>query len=141
MDTTTFKMNFDGCSKGNPGKSGAGAVIYDNLNNEIWYNSVYVGDNTTNNVAEYFGCILGLEECIKLEIKNLIIEGDSQLIIKQLLGEYTVKSESMIPLYEKATTLLKFFDNIEIKHVYRKFNKRADELSNLGLLKSNLIKK
>jgi ribonuclease HI len=135
MDTTTFKMNFDGCSKGNPGNSGAGAVIYNNLNNEIWNNSVYVGDNTTNNVAEYLGCILGLEQCVNLEIKNLIIEGDSQLIIKQLLGEYKVKSETMIPLYEKATTLLRFFDNIEIKHVYRKFNKRADELSNLGLLK------
>ena len=135
MDITTFKMNFDGCSKGNPGNSGAGAVIYNNLNNEIWNNSVYVGDNTTNNVAEYLGCILGLEQCVNLEIKNLIIEGDSQLIIKQLLGEYKVKSETMIPLYEKATTLLKFFDNIEIKHVYRKFNKRADELSNLGLLK------
>ena len=135
MDITTFKMNFDGCSKGNPGNSGAGAVIYNNLNNEIWNNSVYVGDNTTNNVAEYLGCILGLEQCVNLEIKNLIIEGDSQLIIKQLLGEYKVKSETMIPLYEKATTLLKFFDNIEIKHIYRKFNKRADELSNLGLLK------
>jgi ribonuclease HI len=130
-----YEMYFDGCSKGNPGLSGAGAVIYKN-GQEIWSNSYFVSNSATNNVAEYFGLIRGLKRAIKMKINSLIIKGDSQLIIKQMKGEYQVKSESMIELYNIAKELENQFENISYEHVYRKYNKRADYLSNEGLLKS-----
>ena len=131
-----YEMNFDGCSKGNPGLSGAGSVIYKN-EEEIWANSYFISDSATNNVAEYFGLIRGLKRAIKMNIRSLIIKGDSQLIIKQMKGEYQVKSESMIELYNIAKELETQFENISYEHVYRKYNKRADQLSNEGLLKND----
>lgn len=131
-----YEMYFDGCSKGNPGLSGAGAVIYKN-GEEIWANSYFVSDSATNNVAEYFGLIRGLKRAIKMNIHSLKIKGDSQLIIKQMTGQYQVKSESMIELYEIAKKMEEEFENISYEHVYRKYNKRADQLSNEGLLKND----
>jgi ribonuclease HI len=131
-----YEMYFDGCSKGNPGLSGAGSVIYKN-EEEIWANSYFISDSATNNVAEYFGLIRGLKRAIKMNIRSLIIKGDSQLIIKQMKGEYQVKSESMIELYNIAKELETQFENISYEHVYRKYNKRADQLSNEGLLKND----
>jgi ribonuclease HI len=128
-----YEMYFDGCSKGNPGLSGAGAVIYKN-GEEIWSNSYFVSDSATNNVAEYFGLIRGLKRAIKMNIRHLIVKGDSQLIIKQMTGQYQVKSESMIKLYNIAKELETQFENISYEHVYRKFNKRADQLSNEGII-------
>lgn len=129
-----YEMYFDGCSKGNPGLAGAGAVIYKN-GIEIWANSYFVDDMATNNVAEYFGLIRGLKRAIKMNIDVLIVKGDSQLIIKQMTGQYQVKSESMIELYNIAKEFEKQFENIIYSHVYRKCNKRADQLSNEGILK------
>jgi ribonuclease HI len=129
-----YEMYFDGCSKGNPGLSGAGAVIYKN-GEEIWANSYFVSDNATNNVSEYFGLIRGLKRAIKMNIHCLIVKGDSLLIIKQMTGKYKVKSESMIELYNIAKKMEEEFENISYEHVYRKYNKRADELSNEGILK------
>lgn len=131
-----YEMYFDGCSKGNPGLSGAGSVIYKN-GEEIWANSYFVSDSATNNVAEYFGLIRGLKRALKMNIRSLIIKGDSQLIIKQMKGEYQVKSECMIELYNIAKELETQFENISYEHVYRKYNKRADQLSNEGLLKND----
>lgn len=125
---------FDGCCKGNPGPGGAGAVLYkDGI--EVWSNCSFVGKNVTNNIAEYTGLILGLNQAIKLGIKNLTVNGDSQLAIKQMTGIYKVNSENLIELYKTAKQLEKSFEIISYNHVYRKDNKRADELSNDGLLK------
>lgn len=133
-ENNIYEMYFDGCSKGNPGLSGAGAVIYEN-EEEIWANSYFVSDNATNNVAEYFGLIRGLKRASKMNICSLIVKGDSQLIIKQMTGKYQVKSESMIELYEIAKKIEENFETINYQHVYRKYNKRADQLSNEGILK------
>lgn len=127
-----YKLQFDGCSKSNPGIAGAGAVIY-KFSEEISNKIKFVGNNSTNNVAEYTGLIIGLEEAITLGIKTLLVEGDSMLVIKQMKGEYKVKSSNLIDLYNKANELSKKFDNIYFKHIYRVNNKRADELSNLAL--------
>ena len=129
---TEYLMQFDGCSKGNPGKAGSGAVIYKNKN-EIWGKSLFIGNKNTNNEAEYIGLIIGLEEAINMEIKDLHVEGDSLLVIKQMKGEYKVKSENLIKLYEKAKTLENQFTIVSYNHVYRDKNKRADELSNMAL--------
>jgi len=129
-----YVLFFDGCSKGNPGAAGAGAVIYHN-DIEIWSDSIFVGKRETNNVAEYSGLICGLEEAVRQNIKQLSVKGDSELVIKQVNGVYKVKSPSMIPLYTRVKELQKNFERIEFVHVYRDKNKRADELSNDGLAK------
>ena len=132
-----YKLQFDGCSKANPGIAGAGAVIY-KLNQEISSKIKFVGNNSTNNAAEYTGLIIGLKEAILLGIKTLLVEGDSMLVIKQMNGEYKVKSTNLIDLYNEANDLSKNFENICFKHIYRENNKRADELSNLAISKDYL---
>jgi ribonuclease HI len=130
-----YIMYFDGCSKGNPGESGAGAVIYKN-NEEIWSRSVFVGEKSTNNAAEYTGLLIGLNEAVKLGIKILHVKGDSLLVIKQMKNEYKINSKSMKEYYKLARDLSNKFDSIIFTHVYREFNKRADDLSNQGLCKN-----
>jgi ribonuclease HI len=128
-----FKLQFDGCSKSNPGLAGAGAVIYNVTNYEIWNGSEFVGTNVTNNHAEYMGLIIGLKQAKEMKIKQLIVEGDSMLVIKQMKGEYKVKALHLIELYNEAKLLAKGFDCIYYKHIYRNNNKRADELSNIAV--------
>jgi ribonuclease HI len=129
-----YKLNFDGCSKGNPGLSGAGAVIYHH-NKEIWYSDFFVGEKFTNNHAEYAGLILGLQQAKEMGIKLLKVEGDSELVINQMKGVYKCKSINLIDLYDKAKELERFFEKIHYCHVFRNKNKRADELSNFAINK------
>jgi ribonuclease HI len=129
-----FVMNFDGCSKGNPGIAGAGSVIY-NDGKEIWSESFFVGENATNNHAEYAGLILGLQQAVEIGIKRLLIKGDSQLVINHMNGTYQCKSPNLIDLYNRAKELEKKFDEIFYEHVLRNLNKRADQLSNEGIKK------
>ena len=128
----TYSLNFDGCSKGNPGKAGAGAVIYKN-NIEIFSISIFVGIKETNNVAEYTGLLIGLQEAVKLGIKKIAVKGDSLLVIKQMKGEYQVKAPALVKLFQAAKQLAGQFTEITFTHVYRNDNKRADQLSNEGL--------
>ena len=132
IKTFEFRLQFDGCSKGNPGLSGAGAVIYQG-SEEIWASSLFIGEKITNNFAEYSGLILGLEQAIKMNIKVLMVEGDSMLVINQVTGLYKVKSESLLNLYKKAKELEGQFDEIYFAHIYRNKNSRADELSNIAI--------
>ena len=128
-----YKIMFDGCCKGNPGPAGAGAVLYEN-GEEIWCVSYYVGEKETNNVAEYNGLILGLQKAKELNIKRILIQGDSLLVIKQMNQEYKVSAPSLQKLYVSAYTITKDFDSIVYEHIAREKNKRADQLANLGLL-------
>ncbi len=134
----TYKLEFDGCSKGNPGRSGAGAVLYEG-SREIWADAKYVGDKETNNVAEYTGLIMGLHEARRRNISRLLVRGDSELIIKQMNGQYAVKSENIRHYHQAAKDLANQFNWIEFRHVYRKDNARADELSNKGLLANPVV--
>lgn len=131
-NNVSYTMYFDGCSKGNPGKAGAGAVIYENYN-EMVSKSVYVGERETNNVAEYNGLLLGMTLAIQEKIRVLTVKGDSKLVIKQMRGEYQVKSADMMSLYLRAKELETYFDKIEYIHIYRHLNTRADTLSNEGV--------
>lgn len=130
-DLSKYTLNFDGCSKSNPGHAGIGAVIYKN-GQEIWHCSKYIGKKT-NNQSEYSSLILGLQGAINLGINELQVFGDSLLVIKQINGIYKVKNEGLIELYETANKLKQCFNHITFEHVYRTENKRADELANLGL--------
>jgi len=131
----TYKLAFDGCSKGNPGRAGAGAVIYEGTT-EIWSDARYVGDKETNNVAEYTGLIMGLHEALRRNIARLLVQGDSELVIKQMKGIYAVKSDNIKNYHDTAKGLAAQFKWIEFRHVYRNDNKRADELSNQGLIRN-----
>ena len=126
---------FDGCSKGNPGPSGAGAVIYHN-GTEVWSDSAYVGKKETNNYAEYQGLLMGLNAAKKLNVTHLNVFGDSKLVISHMLGVYQVKSENLLECYQQCKQHTKHFAHIDFHHVYRNKNERADQLSNDGLLKA-----
>lgn len=124
-----FVLRFDGCSKGNPGLAGAGAVIYYN-EKEIWTGSQFIGHNESNNYAEYMGLIIGLKKAVRFGIVDLDVEGDSMVVIKQMNGEYKVNSKNLIDLHKQAKELTLNFETITFNHIYREFNKRADELCN-----------
>jgi ribonuclease HI len=124
-----YLLQFDGCSKGNPGMAAAGAVLYKN-ETEIWSGGKFLGYNETNNYAEYMGLIIGLSKAIEFNISDLIVEGDSMLIIKQMTGKNQVKSNNISELHKLAMQLKLKFSNITFNHIYRENNKRADELCN-----------
>ena len=133
----TYTLFFDGCSKGNPGLAGAGAVVYKNQI-EIYTQSSFVGVKESNNVAEYHGLLMGLEyvacKLSKNGINCLHVKGDSMLVLKHMKGEYKVCSPRLKPLFVRAKILEKRIGNVIYEHVYRENNKRADELANQGLL-------
>ncbi|CAJ1958242.1 unnamed protein product [Cylindrotheca closterium] len=126
-----YLLRFDGGSRGNPGVAGAGMVIYDDQGNEIWNGWKFHSESATNNVAEYSGLLWGLKcACSSLGITQLIAEGDSQLIVKQLNGEYRVK-DAMLKKYHKACVdVAGNFEYFEIRHIPRAENSRADWLAN-----------
>lgn len=130
-----FLLRFDGCSKGNPGKAAAGAVIYQN-EQEIWTGSRLVGCNQTNNYAEYMGLIMGLNKAIELNITDLHVEGDSMLVIKQMTGKNKVNSPNLIELHKLAMQMKSRFQTITFEHIYRDKNIRADELCNIEIKKT-----
>ena len=118
--------------QGNPGKAGAGAVIYKD-DEEIWSDSLYVGHKHTNNYAEYKGLAMGLKKALNLNIPVLSVKGDSMLAIKQLNGQYKVKSKMLKPIYDECKQYLRQFKSIKLEHVYRHLNCRADQLANDAL--------
>jgi ribonuclease HI len=128
-----FKLQFDGCSKGNPGLAGAGAVIY-KYGKEIWDDDLFVGTNATNNYAEYSGLILGLQQAVELNIKVIQVEGDSLLVINQMTGKYKCNSQNLLEIHSKAKELASKFDNINFVHIFRNKNERADGLSNNAVI-------
>lgn len=123
----------DGGSRGNPGPSGAGAAIFKG-DTEIGTVSKFLGIRT-NNWAEYEALILALETTHKLLggpiTSKVTVKMDSELIIKQMRGEYKVKNPDMKVKHQRVKELiLESFPNIEFVHVRREYNKRADELAN-----------
>lgn len=94
--------------------------------------SAYLG-HTTNNVAEYEGLLMGLEALLQLGKKSVRIQSDSQLLVRQLNGEYRVKDEKLKRLFQKAVTLLRQFEAYRILHVPRELNRLADRLANQGI--------
>jgi len=130
--TKIYKLMFDGGSRGNPGLCGAGYVIYKN-GKEITKSGKVVSERNTNNYAEYMGLLLGLHDAIKSGIKELIIEGDSKLVINQLNGSYKCKSYNLMPLIERAKEYLSKLSNYTLKHIPRDENSVADGLANIAM--------
>jgi ribonuclease HI len=127
----SFTLYFDGCSKGNPGRAGAGYVLY-NGTTKVKERAIFVGEKETNNVAEYTGLLVGLLESLQYT-NELVVKGDSELVIKQMRGEYKTKHPRMIELNEKVKKIEAEYEYVSYIHVERKYNKEADLLSNQGL--------
>ena len=125
-------MNFDGGSKNNPGHAGAGYLIRNQKKDIIFKSGVYLGINTSNR-AEYSGLVYGLKTALTLGVKKLDVIGDSQLVIKQLKGEYQVRKEELKPYYAEAKDLISKFELVTLNWVRREENSEADELANQGI--------
>lgn len=127
-----FRVEFDGGSRGNPGPAGCGAVVRDGDGQELITYGQYVG-RATNNVAEYHGLIAGLTKALELNARRVHVFGDSELIVRQMQGQYKVKNAGLKPLYDRARALADSFESIRFTHVPREQNKLADRLSNLAI--------
>ncbi|HEX8523179.1 MAG TPA: ribonuclease HI family protein [Tepidisphaeraceae bacterium] len=128
----TVTLEFDGGSRGNPGPAGIGVVVRAQDGTSLVTLGRFIG-RATNNVAEYKALITALEEAKKIGAKKVLIRGDSELIIKQMLGQYRVKHPDLKPLYEEAQTLIHQFDQHKIEHNLRHKNETADKLANLAM--------
>lgn len=128
----TITIQFDGGSRGNPGPAGIGVVLRAQDGTPLLTLGRFIG-RATNNVAEYKALITGLQKAKELGAKKLIIRGDSELIIKQMRGEYRVKHPDLKELYDEAQFLYHQFDEAKIEHNYRDKNTLADRLANLAM--------
>lgn len=121
----------DGAARGNPGPAGIGVIIRNDAEilSEI---SDYIGE-TTNNQAEYMALIRGLEEALDMGQKNAEVFSDSELLVKQINGEYKIKNKSLVPLFNEARSLISRFNQFKIYHTPREENELADKLANQGI--------
>ena len=126
-----YEIYCDGASRSNPGDASIGVSInkdkveIDTIKKKIGIN--------TNNVAEYLGLIAALEYCVENKVNNVRIFLDSLLVVQQVNMEYKVKSKKLQTHYEKSLKLIDQIDDIEIHHIRREFNSRADQLANEAL--------
>lgn len=128
----------DGCSRGNPGPSGIGVIVCDENGEAFKDVSKYIGD-ATNNVAEYYALIYGLQEALILRADEVIINTDSELLAKQLSKEYKIKDAILKSLHEQVRHLLTGLKEYEIKHINRTENKGADKLANKAIGQESLF--
>jgi ribonuclease HI len=128
----TITIEFDGGSRGNPGPAGIGIVLRAQDRTPLVTLGRFIG-RATNNVAEYRALITGLEKAQELGAKRIIVRGDSELIVKQMLGEYRVRDRVLRDLYDEAQFLYHQFDEARIEHNYREKNALADKLANLAM--------
>ena len=130
--TPLYRANIDGGSRGNPGPASYGVVIRDPRGQIVAKLKKYIGRGT-NNVAEYYGLIAALDYAQQHGIRALRVESDSELLVRQMLGQYKVKSPELRPLFERARKMTQGFDSFKIGHVYREQNAEADALANEAL--------
>lgn len=130
--TARMRVYSDGAARGNPGPSGAGAVLTDPEGKVLARVGKFLG-RQTNNYAEYMGLIIGLKHARELGAREVDVHADSELMIRQLGGRYQVKSATLKPLYDEAVRLLKGFAKVRLVHVPRELNRDADEMSNRAI--------
>jgi ribonuclease HI len=128
MDAT---IRIDGAARGNPGPAAFAYVISMEGKPDIEENGCL--GTTTNNIAEYTALVRALERACIVGAKRLVICSDSELLVKQMKGEYKVKNEGLKPLYQQARTLAARYEGVAFQHVFREQNKRADQLCNDAL--------
>ena len=123
----------DGAARGNPGESGIGLLLKDGHGKIIFEGSGYIG-KATNNVAEYTALLTCIKKVRQLSCKRLIVYSDSELMVKQLRGEYRVKDKGLQTYFLQIKELLKQSPfSFEINHIEREKNRQADQLANIGI--------
>src|SRR3984885_13820224 len=122
----------DGGSRGNPGPAGFGVYIQDSAGKVLGELSQYLGAHT-NNFAEYSALLAALEFAITHGHKSLRVISDSELMVKQMKGQYPVNRPELRPLYEEARRRIPQLDHFQIQHVLREKNRHADRLANLAM--------
>ena len=130
-DMDLLTIHTDGAARGNPGPAAYAYVITRDGQPAVEEHGC-LGE-TTNNIAEYTALVRALERARSLGARRAVVYSDSELMIKQMRGEYKVKHAGLLPLYEQAKELVSDFDAVTFRHVRREQNKRADELCNLAL--------
>src|SRR5262249_51130406 len=121
----------DGAARGNPGPAAFAFIIAPPDQPAVEEKGTL--GQTTNNIAEYTALVRALEKAAEMSIPRLHIHSDSELLVKQMNGEYRVKNPDLKNLYEDAQDLLRQFQSVKLTHVRREQNKRADELCNIAL--------
>jgi ribonuclease HI len=125
-------IHVDGASRGNPGEAGFGVHVAAPDGSELAALYGYLGQ-ATNNVAEYRGLIHALRWALARGARHVQIRSDSELVVKQLNGQYRVKHPAMVPLHSEAAGLLGRFERASVVHVPREANRAADRLANQAL--------
>ncbi len=127
-------MFADGGSRGNPGPSAAGYVLFTDLNKteRVFGEGVFLGVGT-NNQAEYMAIVLGLRKALELGFEEIDVRLDSELAVKQINGQYRVKNAGLQPLYKEVIQLARQFSVARFVHVRRELNKEADAYVNQAL--------
>jgi ribonuclease HI len=131
MATDDLTVCFDGAARGNPGRAAIGVVV---LKGGVPVREIgeTIGE-TTNNIAEYRALLRGLEEARALGARTVRICSDSELVVRQLSGQYKVRSEHLAPLHRQAISRMRKFDRVSVVHVPREQNQGADALANRAL--------
>lgn len=129
MKKGKFYIYIDGAARGNPGEAGIGIVIKDEPGQNISSLYKYIGQ-TSNNIAEYTALIYGLQEALILGLRDVVVRSDSELLVKQLKGEYRVKNPNLRLHYEQFLHLRRGFRRLELEQISRVLNKECDRLAN-----------
>jgi len=122
----------DGGARGNPGPAGYGVSIqtHDGAILQELHGGIGIA---TNNIAEYNGLLAALQWAVDHDVRRVHVRADSELLVKQMRGEYRVKNPGLQPLYVRARLLTAQLDDVKFEHVRREFNTEADRLSNVGM--------
>jgi ribonuclease HI len=129
MTISELVVHADGASRGNPGPAAAAVIAYDREGTELTSRARRLG-KATNNVAEYSACILALELAADFGAPDVTIRMDSELVVKQMKGEYKIKNENLSVLAGEVRELVAGFDRVVWEHIPRASNAAADKLAN-----------
>jgi len=122
----------DGGARGNPGPAGYGIVLEDEAGNEVAELSEFLGVRT-NNFAEYAGLIAAIAYAVSHQAPGLMVVSDSELMVKQMKGQYKVKAPELQTLHKRANEMVRQLGWFDIKHVRREQNREADKLANQAM--------
>lgn len=126
--TPSCEIYIDGASRGNPGPAGVGVVLMDGKARPARELSKYLGE-TTNNVAEYLALVYALQEALREGYRLVIVKTDSELLARQINGQYRVRDPQLRLLHDLAQHLAQGFSRCQVMHIPREQNTRADRLA------------
>ncbi len=132
MSTDKLIIYTDGAARGNPGPAAIGVILKDEKGNIIAAISQRLAP-TTNNQAEYLAIIAGLEKAVSLGCRHVSVKSDSELVVKQINGQFKIKNTALRPLYQQVVQLTGKFESFSIAYIPREQNGQADDLANKAL--------